>query len=245
MTAFTAGVTVAPMSAVSMFVAPVAGRLADRIGGKYILMAGLTAFAAGMGYIDWIAATDSTRWSFLPGLLVSGFGMGCIFAPLATMAMRNVDPRMAGAASGVLNTTRQLGGVIGSAAVGALLQNRLAVALHDQAVSRSSGLPAPFRDRFVSAFNNAAKGGLEVGRGQTGESPNLPPDLPHEVVAQIQRLAHVVFEHGFVDAMRPSLALPILLCLAGALSCLAIRRQRREGTLMVPEAPEAVPTSVE
>ena len=56
---------------------------------------------------------------------------------MTTMAMREVDPRMAGAASGVLNTTRQVGSVIGTAAVGALLQNRLVGSLTSQATIRS------------------------------------------------------------------------------------------------------------
>ncbi len=60
MTALRAGLTLAPMSLVSMVVAPNAGRMADRIGGKYILMAGLTLFAVGMGLIILVASADST-----------------------------------------------------------------------------------------------------------------------------------------------------------------------------------------
>ncbi len=67
--------------------------------------------------------------------------MGFIFAPLTTMAMRNIEPRMAGAASGVLNTVRQVGLVIGTAGVGALLQNRLATSLVTQARQRTAALP--------------------------------------------------------------------------------------------------------
>ena len=60
--ALKAGLTMAPASLVSMFVAPVAGRMSDRIGGKYILMVGLTLFAGGMGSIALIAQT-----TVLPG----------------------------------------------------------------------------------------------------------------------------------------------------------------------------------
>src|SRR5438105_10164852 len=111
--AIKAGLTLLPMSLVSMFLAPVAGRLSDRIGGKYILLFGLAMFAAGMAIIDWRASIDSTWLTFLPGSLVAGIGLGFTFAPLATVAMRNINPRVAGAASGLLNTTRQLGGAIG------------------------------------------------------------------------------------------------------------------------------------
>src|SRR5262249_30054481 len=124
-----AGLAMAPASLISIFVAPFAGRLTDRIGGKYILMSGLILFGGGMGWLALIARPDSSWTSFLVPLIVAGFGMGCVFAPLITVAMRNIQPQMAGAASGVLNTVRQVGLVIGTAAVGALLQNRLVSAL--------------------------------------------------------------------------------------------------------------------
>jgi EmrB/QacA subfamily drug resistance transporter len=228
--ALRAGLTLLPMSLVSMPVAPVAGRLADRFGGKYVLLAGLSFFALGMGWVDWRAGIDSTWVTFLPGLLVAGVGIGCTFAPLATVAMRNVRPQLAGAASGVMNTTRQVGGAIGSAVVGAVLQNRLAVSLHAQAVVYAVQLPpqvpAPMRQRFVDGFSNAARGGLEVGRS-TSSSGGAIPGLPPEVAGQIGRLAHDVFANAFIDAMRPTLLVPVAVLAVGALSCLAIRRRRR------------------
>src|SRR3989440_847235 len=129
LSALQAGLTTAPMSLISMFVAPVAGRLSDRIGGKWILFLGLRRFSAGMGILIASSHLGVSRWHLLPGLIVAGFGMGLTFAPLQTVAMLNVEPRMAGAASGGINTTRQLGGVLGFAAVGALLQAQLSAKL--------------------------------------------------------------------------------------------------------------------
>src|SRR5256714_15202290 len=60
LSALQAGLTVAPQALVAMVVAPWSGRLADKVGGKYILMAGLVLFAAGMSLVDWRAAPDST-----------------------------------------------------------------------------------------------------------------------------------------------------------------------------------------
>src|SRR5262249_62140828 len=60
---------------------------------------------------------------------VAGLGIGCTMSPMQTIATRNVDPRLAGAASGVLNTIRQTGSALGSAVVLAVLQNRLAAQL--------------------------------------------------------------------------------------------------------------------
>jgi EmrB/QacA subfamily drug resistance transporter len=229
LSALLAGLTVAPQALVAMVVAPWSGRLADKVGGKYILMAGLVLFAAGMSLVDWRAAPDSTWLTFLPAFLLSGFGMGCIFAPLNTVAMRNVEPRLAGAAAGVLNTTRQLGGVVGSAVVGAVLQNRLATTLHDAAVARSSRLPpqipAGVRHRLVGALADAGKSGLDVGPTQQGGA-HVPSGVPAPIVHQVQQFFHDVFVHGYLDAMRPTLAVPVIMLLVGALSCLAIQRRR-------------------
>jgi hypothetical protein len=182
-----------------------------------------------MGWLDLRAGIDSTWLTFLPGLLVAGVGLGCTFAPLTTVAMRNIQPQMAGGASGLLNTTRQVGGAVGSAVVGAVLQNRLAVSLHDQAVRYAAQLPPQVpdqaRQRFIAGFSDAAKGGLEVGRS-TSSAVGQVNGLPPEVAAQISRIAHDVFAYAYIDAMRPTLLVPVCVLALGALSCLAIKRRR-------------------
>jgi len=221
MTPLLSGLTFAPMSVASMFVAPFAGRLTDRFGGKYFLMAGLTLFGAGMATFALIATTTSTWQTFVLPLAVSGIGMGMIFAPMTTTAMRDIQPRQAGAASGVLNTTRQLGAAFGAAGVGAVLQNRLAVALHDQAVSASTQLPAAFQSRFVGGFSNAAKSGFQVGRGQSG-GIQLPANIPAQVAAQLQHLVHDVFTQGYILAMRPTVGVGVAVLALAALSCVLV-----------------------
>ena len=223
--ALTSGLTLAPMSVVSMFTAPFAGRLADRIGGKYILMTGITLFAIGFGALTLIAGPDSTWITFLVPAIVAGAGIGMTFAPMTTVAMRNISPRMAGAASGVLNTTRQLGAAIGSAVVGAVLQNRLATTLHDQAVSHAFALPAAYRDQFVKAFSSVAANGFEIGTGQSGAK--LPAGLPPAVAHTIAALAHDVFVSAYIDAMKPTLVLPIAVLFFTALTTLLIKRRQR------------------
>jgi EmrB/QacA subfamily drug resistance transporter len=227
--ALKAGLVLAPASLVSMVVAPIAGRMADRVGGKYILVGGLSLFAVGTGWFTLVSDVDVSWTVFLAPLMLMGVGMGCIFAPMATEAMRGVPPRLAGAASGVNNTIRQVGSVIGSAAVGALLQNRLAQTLPDEAAAHAGQLPPAYRDPFVAGFEQAASGGLEVGAGQTGASQALPPGLPEQVIAEIHRLSAEVFDAAFVKAMHPTLLLPIIVIAAGALACLGMRRYQGPG----------------
>jgi EmrB/QacA subfamily drug resistance transporter len=223
--ALTAGLTLAPMSLTSMIVAPFAGRMADRIGGKYILLTGVLVFAIGFGTLTFVAGPDSTWITFLVPAIVAGAGMGMTFAPMTTVAMRNISPRMAGAASGVLNTTRQVGAAVGSAVVGALLQNRLAITLHDQAVSHAGALPVAYRDQFVAAFSSVASNGFQIGTGQNGAK--LPPGLPPAVAQQLTALAHDVFVTGYIDALKQTLVLPIAVLGLTAFSALLIKRYQR------------------
>lgn len=240
MSALEAGLTTAPMSLISMFVAPVAGRLADRPVGRYLLLAGMTLWTAGLTLVVVSAQPGSDRGDLLPGLIIAGFGLGGVFAPLQTIAMRDVDPRAAGAASGVINTTRQLGAVIGAAAVGALLQARLATDLAAQARTNAAALPEGVRDRFVQAFADAGTGGMEVGAGQSGA--HLPAGTP-DTIAQ---LAQTTFHQGFTQAMKATMVLPLVVLGVAALSVLLVRTRR---TATVPNqshpdratAPEPVP----
>src|SRR5450756_2526020 len=214
--ALAAGLTLAPMSLTSMVTAPFAGRFADRVGGKFILTAGISLFIIGVGSLAFVAGPNSTWVTFLPPAMIAGAGMGMTFAPMTTVAMRNISPRIAGAASGVLNTTRQLGAAIGSAVVGAILQN-------DQAVSHAASLPAAFRAQFVAAFSSVASNGFEIGTGQSGAK--LPPGLPPAVAQQISTLAHDVFVSAFIDAMKSTLVVPIAFLGFTALTTLLIKRR--------------------
>jgi len=223
-TALKAGLTLAPMPLTSMLVAPLSGRATDRIGGKYILMFGLACFAAGMGLVVWVASLNAGQSTFTLPLILAGIGLGCTFAPMTTVTMQRVNPQLAGAASGLLNTTRQLGGAFGSAVVGAILQTRLANELVSQAQAQAASLPGPFRLPFVQGFAKAAGGVLEVGRGQSGVP--LPGGIPAAEATQVQRLAHDVFTQAFINAMRPSLVVPIAVLLFGALLAGAITGRR-------------------
>jgi EmrB/QacA subfamily drug resistance transporter len=241
--ALKAGLAMAPASLISLFVAPVAGRMTDKIGGKYILMSGLILFAVGMGWIGLIAKPDSNWPVFVAPLLVAGFGMGCIFAPLITTAMRNVKPQLAGAASGVINTVRQVGLVIGTAAVGALLQNRLVSAMATQANARSVALPPQVRSRFLTQIHNSANNGIQVGAGQNGGSTHQIPGAPPGLVAEIARIAHEIFTSAYVTAMRQTLIMPIILLAIGAISCLALTGGK-PARAAAPQEAEKAPTQV-
>jgi EmrB/QacA subfamily drug resistance transporter len=230
--ALVAGLTLAPMSLTSMVTAPFAGRAADRIGGKYILTAGISLFTIGIGSIAYIAGPDSTWINFLVPAIIAGAGIGMTFAPMTTIAMRNIEPRIAGAASSLLNTIRQLGAAIGSAVIGALLQNQLATSLHNQAVAHSTALPASFRNQFINAFSNVSSKGFEIGTGETGA--RLPSNLPPAVAHQLSAIAHDVFVSAYIDAMKTTFILPVAFLGFTALTTLLIQRRARPTAVEEP-----------
>jgi EmrB/QacA subfamily drug resistance transporter len=240
LSALQAGLTTAPMSLISMLIAPMAGRTADRIGGKWILFVGLSLFSIGMGVLIASSHVGSSRLHLLPGLLVAGVGLGLTFAPLQTVAMRNVEPRMAGAASGMINTTRQLGGVIGAAAVGALLQAQISSHLRTAAVANAGQLPAQYRSQVVGALSHIASGNQDIAGGQIGA--RLPAGIPAQVAAQLNAFFTLVFHQGFVEAMRVTLWLPIVVMGCAALSVLLVRR-RPERPARPAQEPEAAPVA--
>jgi EmrB/QacA subfamily drug resistance transporter len=226
LTALEAGLTIAAQPLAMIVSSGVASSLVQKVSGKWLLIPGLVLFGAGVAYIDLVAQADASRWAFLPGLIISGLGMGCVWTPVFSLATRNLDPKLAGVASGVINTMQELGTVVASAAVGAFLQNRLATALHDQAVTQSAQLPAEVRARFVDGFSHAARHGFEVGAGQTGASLQLPPGVPPQVVQMLQDAAHYVFTHAFVDAMRPTLILPMVVIAIAAAGTFFVRADK-------------------
>jgi EmrB/QacA subfamily drug resistance transporter len=227
--ALKAGLTMAPASIISMFVAPVAGRMTDKIGGKYILMSGLMLFAVGFG-LTAVIATPTSQWQdFIWPLAIAGVGMGCTFAPMTTVAMRNIEPRVAGAASGMINTVRQVGAVIGTAAVGALLQNRIAASLPVAAAQHAGSLPPGARHRFVTGFANSAQHGSAANPTQ-GANIKLPQGTPASLATEIHKLASEVFSSGYVTAMHSTMIWPVALLVVASLSCLGIKRTVRPVT---------------
>jgi EmrB/QacA subfamily drug resistance transporter len=236
--ALKAGLVLAPMSLIGMFLAPIAGRLSDRVGGKYILMSGLALFGIGGAWIAALAGVDTSWPTFMPPIVLLGLGFGGIFAPMATEAMRGVPPQLAGAASGVNNTLRQVGSVIGSAAVGALLQNRLAVSLQDEAQRRTTSLPAGVRAQVIAGFANSKGGSLETG-GQSQVA--VPKGISAEVAGQIREISAAIFRHGYVTAMRPTLILPVVALLVASVSCVLV--YRHVNTAAPQPSPETGPAA--
>ncbi|MGH2907481.1 MAG: MFS transporter, partial [Solirubrobacterales bacterium] len=119
---FEAGLSLTPGAISCMFVAPLAGALASRIGERWIIVAG-SAVMAGANY--WLATNISATPDFvglwLPAGLVAGVGIGLLFPALASAAVRDMPPQKLGSVIALNMTARQLGGALGVAGLIALI----------------------------------------------------------------------------------------------------------------------------
>jgi MFS family permease len=205
-----------------MIAAPFAGRLTDRIGARWILVTGLLLMTGGILFIT-SRITLETSWRTLwPALMVTGTGMGMTFAPMTAVVMMDVPGRIAGSASGILNTTRNIGQVLGIAVLGSLLQSRMVT--HTSTRLEQFDLEDQQRDQIVGLARNSRFD--EVTRV-------LPPELSESILGGL-RLA-------FVDSLHNTFIVSAVACFFGALAAWQIRNPaRRQAPVVVPATESAV-----
>jgi MFS family permease len=107
-----------------VLVAPIAGMLSDRIGGRPLLVTGLALQAIGLGWLAAIVSPTVAYAALVPAFVVSGVGMSLSFAPVANVVLGSVRREEEGIASGANNAIRELGGVFGIAVLGAVFSAR-------------------------------------------------------------------------------------------------------------------------
>jgi EmrB/QacA subfamily drug resistance transporter len=220
-----AGLVIAAMPLAAAFVAPAAGQLCDRHGGKYPLVGGVLGFAGGLLWIALSARTHNGAWTLVPGLALAGIGMGLTFAPMYSIAIASVRQNLAGTASGVLNTIQELGSLLASAIVGAVLQSRLATEMTERSQQIAAQLPEQAREPFLSQVRASSS------NVQLGTAP------PAGTGGTGQAGAHL-FQDSFVAAMRGSLLIPVAVLLIGVTAALLVRQTRRALTAQTASAAE-------
>ncbi len=119
-----AGVRFLPSTLMIVGVAPLAGRLSDRFGPRWLIAGGLAVVAASLYSFSGIAV-DSGYLDLLPGFMLLGIGIAMTMSPMTSAAMNAVPVQKAGIASGVLSMFRMVGGSLGVAVTGAIFQARV------------------------------------------------------------------------------------------------------------------------
>ena len=173
----------------------------------------------GIGLLLMSGIKPSDDWTtLLAGFLVAGVGIGFINPPLATAAIGVVEPRRAGAASGINSTFRQVGTAVGIAGLGALLQSKVTDNL--DAALAGARLPRGAADHLAEAVSSG--GGAAAARA-------VPPEA-RELVATAARKA-------YIDGFNEILVVAAVLALVGAVLALLLVRQRDFVTFPADAAP--------
>jgi EmrB/QacA subfamily drug resistance transporter len=142
------GATFLPMTVLIILVAPLAGKVSDRIGPRWLMGAGMILLSASLLLFGTLDAA-ATWWDIVPGLLVGGLGMAITMAPTTAAAMASVPVDKAGVGSAVINSMRQVGGSLGIAVMGTLVATTVSV--------------APFDPRYATQFVPGYHRALHVG----------------------------------------------------------------------------------
>jgi EmrB/QacA subfamily drug resistance transporter len=220
-----AGLTMLPNGLILMFIAPMAGRLTDRFGARWILVSGLSLMGIGIIVMIHQISVATDHFSLIAPLLITGTGMGFTFAPMTAAAMAQVPPRIAGSASGILNTTRNLGQVLGIAVLGSVLQGRLSI----HGTEALATLPG------LDPRTGAAVGTLIA----SGRVEAIAAAVPAEAAALLPAIYDAV-KTAFVSSLHETFAIGAATCLAGAAVALLIQNPSRQAIRAERRLPEAV-----
>ncbi|MUM22134.1 DHA2 family efflux MFS transporter permease subunit [Mycobacterium sp. CBMA271] len=156
-----AALTQAPTAIVSGILAPVAGWLVNRVRPSILVGGGISLMI--VSTLCWTAMMrpGTQMWQLMVPAAGIGAAMACIWGPLATTATRNLQSEVAGAGSGVYNTLRQVGGVVGSSAMGALMTARLTANM--PSMSGSSDQVGPVPEALRAPFSTAMSQSMLLG----------------------------------------------------------------------------------
>jgi EmrB/QacA subfamily drug resistance transporter len=218
-----AGVRFLPTTLVIMVTAPIAGRLADRIGPRPLMTVGLAAVA---GALFWQSRVDvdTTYADLLASFSLMGLGIALTMSPMSTAAMNSVSADKAGAASGILSMFRMVGGTFGVAAIGALFQSLARGRVEDAAAA--ARLPAGARDELVE----------NLGSGQVNDMlGRMDPQAAHDLA--------IAMKSAFVHALSGALTLSAAVAALGSVLAFTLvepKLRRRPGTAAQAEAVEPV-----
>src|SRR5215211_804119 len=145
------GAAFLPLTILIMLVAPIAGRSTDRFGSRGLITVGMILLAGQLLYFSRLGVHES-YWRIFPGMIIGGFGMATVMTPSAAAAVRALPVDKSGVGSAVLNASRQVGGSMGIAVIGAIMAHEIGD-LRGPAVFRQKEL---FVDGFSTALTVAA-----------------------------------------------------------------------------------------
>jgi EmrB/QacA subfamily drug resistance transporter len=141
------GVAYLAVAATAIVWSTVAAQLVNHVGVKPVIAAGMTFLTLGLLFFTQVSVGGSYVSDLLPGFLVIAAGLGFSFVPISIAALAGVQSAEAGLASGLFNTSQQIGGALGIAALSAI-----ATSTTEDAVASGTAVPNALTDGFEKAF---------------------------------------------------------------------------------------------
>ncbi|MDP9303884.1 MAG: DHA2 family efflux MFS transporter permease subunit [Actinomycetota bacterium] len=151
------GVGYLAVAGTAIFTSAIAAQLVTRIGVKPVLAIGMTSLTGGLVYFTQVSVGGSYLADLLPGFLLIAVGLGFSFVPISIAALAGIQPAEAGLASGLINTSQQIGGALGIAALSTIATSRTSDALAGGA-TRPQALVDGFHGAFFAGVILAAIG---------------------------------------------------------------------------------------
>jgi EmrB/QacA subfamily drug resistance transporter len=151
------GVAYLAVAGGAIFTSAIAAQLVTRIGVKPALVIGMTSLTAGLVYFTQVSVHGSYLGDLLPGFLLIAVGLGFSFVPISIAALAGIQPAEAGLASGLINTSQQIGGALGIAALSTIATSRTSDALA-RGATHSQALVDGFHGAFFAGVTLAAIG---------------------------------------------------------------------------------------
>jgi EmrB/QacA subfamily drug resistance transporter len=139
-TALEAGVSQLPLAGTLVLAAGAAGPLAERVGVKPVLLAGLALFAGGLAWFSRVPADGSFLADILGPSLLVGLGLAATFVSLTIASVSGVNGDRYGLASGLVNTSQQIGGALGLAILTSVADRATGIAVFQDALLVASGM---------------------------------------------------------------------------------------------------------
>jgi EmrB/QacA subfamily drug resistance transporter len=162
-----AGAAFIPMTILVVLLSPLVGRISDRVGSRWLMTGGMTLVGLQLLYFSTLGVHES-YWALVPGMLLGGIGMPSVMTPSSAAAMSGIPNDKAGVGSAVLNSSRQVGGSVGIALMGAIMAHEIGGS--STAASFTHGLSVGLVVAAVIAFSGAALAAALVRSHAAGES---------------------------------------------------------------------------
>ena len=151
------GVAYLAVAGTAIFTSAIAAQLVTRIGVKPVLVVGMTSLTAGLVYFTQVSVGGSYLADLLPGFLLIAVGLGFSFVPISIAALAGIQPAEAGLASGLINTSQQIGGALGIAALSTIATSRTEDAIAGGS-THAAALVSGFHGAFLAGVILAAIG---------------------------------------------------------------------------------------